>query len=79
MSGISRNGLVITGAIVAILGAIAIAIPVFTTEQTKDVAKVGDFKLTATEATSHVVPPFVGPTALVVGFVLIGAGFVVRR
>lgn len=79
MGGFPKNWLVIAGAVVALLGALAIAVPVFTTEQTKDVAKIGDLKLTATEATSHVIPPFVGPAVLAIGVVLIGAGFVARR
>ncbi len=75
----SRNWLIALGAIIALAGVVAIAIPVFTTEQTHDVAKVGDLKLTAKEQTSHVIPPFVGPVVLAVGVVLIGAGFLPRR
>jgi len=55
------------------------AIPIFTTEQTKDVAKVGDLKLQTTESTSHVIPPFLSGGALVLGVVLIGAGFYRKR
>jgi len=79
MSVSPKNGLVIAGAVVAIVGAIAIAVPAFTTEQTNDVANIGGLKLTATKETSHVVPPFVGPTALVFGVVLIGAGILTKR
>jgi hypothetical protein len=74
-----KSGLMITGAIVALLGVLAFAIPAFTTEQTKDVAKIGDLKVTAKEQTTHVVPPFVGPAALGIGVVLMGAAFVRRR
>jgi len=74
-----KSGLLIVGAIVALLGVLALAIPAFTTEQTKDVAKVGDLKLTANEQTTHVVPPFVGPAALGIGIVLMGAAFIRRR
>lgn len=74
-----KSGLMITGAIVALLGVLAIAIPVFTTEQTKEVAKIGDLKLTANEQETHFVPPFVGPAALGIGIVLMGAAFVGRR
>lgn len=77
--GASKNTLMLIGAIIAIVGILAIAIPVFTTEQTKDVAKIGDLKLQTKEETSHVIPPFVGPAALVIGVVLIGAGAVARR
>ena len=79
MGGFSKNGLVLTGAVLALLGVLAIAVPVFTTEQNTDVAKIGDLKLTAKEETSHVIPPVVGPAALVLGLVLVGAGFVVKR
>jgi hypothetical protein len=77
--GVSRNTLVLIGAIIAILGLLAVAVPVFTTSQTKDVAKIGDLKVQTKEETSHVIPPFVGPGALVLGVVLIGAGMMARR
>ena len=77
--GSSKNRMIVLGAIIALAGVLAIAIPVFTTEQTHDVAKVGDLKLTAKEQTSHVIPPYVGPVVLAVGVVLIGAGFLSRR
>lgn len=79
MAGVPKNGLVIAGAIIALIGALLIAVPVFTTEQTKEVAKIGDLKLTTKEETSYVVPPFVGPSVLVIGVILMGMGFVVRR
>ena len=77
--GASKNTLVLIGAIVAILGLLAVAVPVFTTSQTKDVAKIGDLKVQTREETSHVVPPIVGPGAVVLGVVLIGAGMMARR
>jgi hypothetical protein len=73
------NGLVITGAVLILLGIIGFAIPIFTTQQTKEVARVGDLKLQTTESTSHVIPPIVSGGALVLGVVLIGAGFYTRR
>jgi len=79
MNGFPKNGLMMTGAVLALVGLIAIAVPVFTTTQTRDVAKIGDLKLTAKEETSHFVPPFVGPAVLAIGVVLIGAGFLARR
>ena len=79
MAGIPKGGLAITGAVLAVLGGLALAIPVFTTEQTKEIAKVGDLKLTTKEETSHVIPRFVGPIALVIGLGLIGAAVVARR
>jgi hypothetical protein len=66
------------GAILAILGVIAFAIPIITTEQTKDVAKVGDLKLQTAEKTSFVIPRIVAGDALVLGVVLVGAGLYSR-
>jgi hypothetical protein len=69
------KGLVIVGAILVLFGIIGFAIPVFQTKETKEVARVGDLKLQATETTSHVIPPLVAGGALVLGVVLIGAGY----
>ena len=73
------NGLVIGGVILILLGLLGFAIPIFTTQQTKEVAKIGDLKLQTTENTSHVVQPMVSGGALVLGIVLIGAGLYTRR
>jgi hypothetical protein len=71
--------LVMFGAILALLGLVGIAVPVFTTQQTKDVAKLGDLKLQANENTTHVIPPLVSEGALLIGVVMIGAGIFVRQ
>lgn len=73
------NGVVMSGVALAILGLIGLAIPVFTTQQTKDVAKIGDLKVQTTENQTHVVPPIVAGGALALGIVLIGAGLYRRR
>jgi len=73
------NGLTIAGAALILLGLVGFAIPIFTTQQTKEVARVGDLKLQATESTSHVIPPIVSGGALVLGLVLIGAGLYQKR
>jgi hypothetical protein len=75
----SMNALMIVGAILALLGLVGLAIPVFTTQQTRDVAKIGELKVQATENTSHVIPPLLSGGALVLGIVLIGAGFYQKR
>ena len=75
----SMNALVIAGALLALLGIVGLAIPVFTTAQTTDVAKIGDLKLQATEHHSYVVPPLVSGGALAIGIVLAGVGFFQRR
>ena len=69
------KGIVLIGAVVALLGLLGLAIPVFSTTQTKDVAKIGDLKIQANEETSHVVPPMLAGGALVIGLVLVGAGY----
>lgn len=75
----AMTGLMIAGAVLVLLGLIAFAIPVFTTEQTKDVARIGDLSLQTTESKSYVIPPFVSGGALILGVVLIGAGFYQKR
>jgi hypothetical protein len=75
----SMNGLMMAGAVLALLGLIGLAIPVFTTHQTTDVAKIGDLKLQTTQNTSYVIPPMLSGGALVLGIVLIGAGFYQKR
>ena len=76
-SGIT--GLTIGGVILVLLALLAFAIPVFTTHETRDVARVGDLKLQATENHSYAIPPLVSGGALVLGIVLIGAGLYQRR
>ena len=73
------TGVTIGGAILVLLGLLAFAVPVFTTHETRDVARVGDLKLQTTESRSFVIPPLVSGGALVLGVVLIGAGFYQRR
>ena len=72
------TGLISGGAILVLLGLIGFAMPIFTTQQTKEVAKIGDLKIQATENKSYVIPPLLSGGALALGVVLIGAG-IVRR
>jgi len=72
--GRSMTGLMLGGAVLVLIGLVGFAVPVFTTERTRDVARIGDVKLQATESTAYVVPPIVSGGALVLGAVLIGAG-----
>jgi hypothetical protein len=69
----------IGGAILVLIGLIGLAIPVFTTQQTTDVARIGDVKIQSTESTSHVIPPLVTGGALVLGVLLLGAGLLQKR
>jgi len=67
------------GAILALLGIIGLAVPEFTTSQTKDVAKLGDLKLESTEQSTHVVPQVLSGGVLILGVVLIGVGVFQKR
>jgi len=62
------------GALLTLLGILGLAIPVFTTSETKDVVKLGDLKIQNTEQSTHVVPLALSDGALVLGVVLLGAG-----
>lgn len=75
----NMNMLTMSGAVLAVLGLLGFAVPMFSTEQTKDVAHVGDLKLQTTESTSHVVPPILAGGALILGVALIGVGLTQRR
>ena len=67
------NGLISIGLMLVVLGVVGLAIPVFTTQETKEVARIGDLTLQNTEDTSHTIPPLLAGGALIVGLVLIGA------
>jgi hypothetical protein len=69
------KGIVLIGAVIAFLGLLGLAIPVFSTSQTKDIAKIGDLKIQANEVTSHAVPPMLAAGTLVIGLMLVGAGY----
>jgi hypothetical protein len=75
----SRSPLIVGGAVLVALGLIGFAIPMFTTQETKNVARIGDLKLQVTESTSHVVPPLLSGGILVLGVILIGAGLYRKR
>lgn len=66
--------IVIVGAIIALLGLLSLAVPEFTTNETKNVVTLGDLKVQATEPTSHTVPPIASGAAIIVGLVLLGSG-----
>jgi hypothetical protein len=58
---------------------VGFAIPIFTTEETKTIARIGDLNLQTTESTSHIVPPLLSGGALVLGVILLGAGLSQKR
>lgn len=74
----AKNGLTMIGAILVVLGLIGLAVPYFTTQETKEVARIGDLKLQATEQKTYSIPPLAAGGALLVGVILIGAS-VYRR
>ena len=67
------------GALLALIGIVGLAIPVFTTSQTRDVVNLGDLKIQSTERSTRVVPQALSAGKLVLGVVLIGAGLYQRR
>jgi hypothetical protein len=70
---------VMIGAILALLGVLALASPVFTTNQTKNVATLGDLKIQANQQVSHAIPPILSGAALIVGLVLVGGSLYQKR
>ena len=66
------------GSLLALLGILGLAIPVFTTSQTKDIVKLGDLKIQSTEQSTHVVPEALSAGVLLLGVVLMGAGLYQR-
>jgi len=73
------NPLVGSGVVLALLGLLGLAVPVFSTQHTTEVAKIGDLKLQTTERHWYSVPPLVSGGAVVLGVVLIGAGVYRKR
>lgn len=73
------NTLATSGAVLVLLGVLGFAIPMFMTQQTKDVANIGDLKLQTTESTSHIVPPLLAGGTLLLGVVLVAAGVSRKR
>jgi hypothetical protein len=73
------KGIVIFGAVIALSGLIAFAIPSFNTSETKDVAKLGDLKVQTQTEQTHVIPPIFSEFAIGLGILLIGVGLVINR
>jgi len=79
MNRSAMNILTLGGAVLVLAGLLAFAVPVFSTQHTEDVARIGNLKLQTTEHQWYVIPPTVSGGALILGVVLIGAGFFQRR
>lgn len=67
------------GVCIAFLAVLGMAVPVFTTSQTRDVASLGNVKVQSTRQSTHVVPAALCVGGLVLGVVLIGAGVYLKR
>ena len=76
---VRSNGLLIFGIILVAVGLLGFAIPVFTTQKTEDVVKLGDLKIQSTQDTYHSIPPLLSGGVLVLGVVLIGTSLYRRR
>jgi ABC-type nickel/cobalt efflux system permease component RcnA len=62
------------GAVIVLLGMLGLAIPVFTTSRTENLAQVGSVKIQDTEQSMHVIPQILSAGVLVLGLLMIGAG-----
>ncbi len=72
------NKIKIIGLVLVVLGILGLAVPAFTTHETKDVASVGDVKLQAKENETHIIPPALAGGVLVIGIVFLGVGLFKR-
>ncbi|HEY1721515.1 MAG TPA: hypothetical protein VGG27_09750 [Magnetospirillaceae bacterium] len=68
------NKLAAIGAILVVLGIVGLAVPWFTTTDTKDVANIGNLHVQAQEQHQHSIPPMAAGAVLVVGIVVLGGG-----
>ena len=71
--------MVMLGAILALIGLLALSYPMFTTNETKNVAQLGDLKIQANEQTTHAIPPILSGALLIVGLVMLGGGLYQKR
>lgn len=62
------------GAILLLLGIIGFSMPFFTTQDTHQVAKLGDLSVQTQQQTTHAIPIQVSVGAIIIGAILLGAG-----
>lgn len=73
------KSIVILGGFIALFGLIALAIPSFNTQDTRDVVRLGDLKVQAKTEETHTIPPILSEGTIVLGVLLIGAGMAMNR
>jgi hypothetical protein len=73
------NGFAFFGAILALAGILGLAVPVFTTHKTENIARFGDLKIQDTHDVYHSIPPIMSGGALVLGIILIGTSVYRQR
>lgn len=73
------NKMLTAGVVLIFLGIAGLAVPGFTTQQTRDVAQIGDLKVQMQDDTSHTVPPYVAASILAFGIIAIGISLIRRR
>ena len=69
---LGTNAIRIAGVILLVIGLLGFALPVFTTQKTEEVARIGPMNIQSTQYTSHSIPPLLSGGVLVLGLVLIG-------
>jgi hypothetical protein len=67
------------GVFIVLVGGLGLAIPIFTTAQTCDVASLGDVKIQSTEQSTHMVPMALSVSGLILDIVLVGVGVYPKR
>ena len=77
--GQSTRIVTIAGAILVVLGVAGTAIPVFATDRTTEVAKIGDLSIDTQERSFHSIPLLVSGGVLLLGMILVGSGLYQRR
>ncbi len=67
------------GVLLALLGLVSLAIPIFTTEHTENVATIGGLQIQTAQNTPHLIPREMSWGTLALGMVLIGGGIYRKR
>lgn len=73
------NNIIFSGAVIALLGILGLAVPAFTTQSTEDIAQIGDLKIQTTEKSSHNISPYLSGGIVVLGLLVMGGGATQRN